>query len=86
MCVLLLSAGFYNYETHGLLPSNVHSCRHVCVQQKSLQTKFNTWDILMTLAKEMAIVLYCQSVKAEIKTFIIVKSCRTCIGFPELLN
>lgn len=40
-------AGFYyNYVTHSdelrLLPSKVHSCRHVPVQQKSPQAKFNT--------------------------------------------
>lgn len=82
MCAPLLPAGFYNYVTHSLLPSNVHSCRHVSIQQKSLQTKFNTWDILMTLAKEMVFVFNCQSVKAEIKSFIIVKSDPTFAGIP----
>jgi hypothetical protein len=75
-------AGFYyNYVTHSdelrLLPSNIRSSRHVPIQQKSPQAKFNTCNILMTLAKEMVIVLNCQSVTAEIKSSILVQSDHT---------
>lgn len=81
-------AGFYyNYVTHSdelrLFPSNVHSCRHVPIQQKSPQAKFNTWNILMTLAKEMVIVLNCQSVTAEIKSSIMVQSDHSSTGWAS---